>query len=237
MVVGDKLEEAWPRRSRDRQALAEDTIPCAWHKQPAVLICIRCHAPYCQKCQARPYKKHFFLCRRCQTSVYNRRFLAWLLDTIILLYIPAYAVGYGMGAFGLAEGRTGLLISGLVNLGFFLLFFGRDAFFGGAGIGKRAVGLRVVKSKDGTTPLTYGQGVVRWLSVYIPIFNLFDVSVPYRDPLLRRYGDRWAGTRVIDTVQKLDQVRQKIAGRLFKKKKVQLPRDFGMTMEDLARLA
>ena len=102
-------------------------------------------------------------------------------------------------------------------------------------VGKRATGLRVVQSKDGKTPLTNGQGVVRWLSQFIPFFNLVDLSVPYRDPLLRRYGDRWAGTRVIDTERKLAKVREKLARRLIKKG-VQPAPEVGMTMEGLARL-
>jgi hypothetical protein len=48
-ALGDRLSEAWPRKTRDRQALAEDSIPCAWHRRPAVLVCVRCHAPYCNK--------------------------------------------------------------------------------------------------------------------------------------------------------------------------------------------
>jgi hypothetical protein len=32
LTVGDRLSEAWPRKNRERQALAEDTLPCAWHK-------------------------------------------------------------------------------------------------------------------------------------------------------------------------------------------------------------
>jgi uncharacterized RDD family membrane protein YckC len=235
-AVGDKLEEAWPRRNRDRLALAQDGLPCAWHNRPAILVCVRCHAPYCRSCQAKPYRKQFFLCRRCQTRVYNKRFLAWFLDTVVL-YILALGAGIVIGLLGVAEGQRGLLVYGILNIVFALLFFGRDSFFGGAGIGKRAVALKVVKSRDGRTPLNYGQGVIRWLSVLIPFFNLIDLSVPYRDPLLRRFGDRWAGTRVIDTDERVADVRRKIAGRLFRKKKVQLPQDFGMSMEELARLS
>ena len=97
------------------------------------------------------------------------------------------------------------------------LLFARDSLFGGAGIGKRLAGLRVVQTKDGRTPLGYGQGVVRWLSQFIPIFNLVDAVAPYYDPLLRRYGDRWAGTRVLDSDRKLAKDRYKLARRLIKK--------------------
>ena len=87
-AIGDKLAEAWPRKKRDRQALAEDSLPCAWHKRPAVLVCVRCHAPYCDKCRAKPFRKQFFLCRRCQAGMYNRRFVALILDSLVLVYVP-----------------------------------------------------------------------------------------------------------------------------------------------------
>ncbi len=234
-ALGDRLAEAWPRKNRDRQALAEDELPCAWHKRPAKLVCVRCHAPYCDKCRAKPFKKQYFLCRRCQTGIYNRRFRALVVDSIVLVNLPVYGTALGLFAVGVAEPASTIAVYA-VGLGTNILFFLRDSLFGGSGIGKRATGLRVVQTKDGTTPLTHGQSVVRWLSMMIPFFNLVDASVPYRDPLLRRYGDRWAGTRVIDTDKKLAKDRQKIARRLIKKG-VQPPQQFGMTMEGLARLA
>src|SRR3954469_1391941 len=91
-AVGDRLEDAWPRKSRDRLALAEGSLPCARHRRPATLVCVRCHAPYCGKCQMKPLKKQYFLCRRCQSSVYNRRIGALMLDTLLLVYVPMIAV-------------------------------------------------------------------------------------------------------------------------------------------------
>ncbi len=73
--IGDKLDDAWPRKKRDQLALAEDSLPCWRHRRPAVLVCVRCHAPYCNKCRAKPFKKQFFLCRRCQMGMWNRRFV------------------------------------------------------------------------------------------------------------------------------------------------------------------
>jgi uncharacterized RDD family membrane protein YckC len=234
-AMGDRLAEAWPRKKRDRQALAENSLPCAWHRKPAVLVCVRCHAPYCDKCRAKPFRKQFFLCRRCQANVYNRRFGALILDTLLLVYVPTIVAGIAIVALRLSEQATALAIN-LVSLVGVCLIFVRDSLFGGAGIGKRITGLRVVQSKDGKSPLTFGQGIVRWLSQAIPFFNLVDASVPYWDPLLRRFGDRWAGTRVLDSERKLGKVRAKIAYRLFKKR-IQPPPELGMTMEDLARLA
>jgi uncharacterized RDD family membrane protein YckC len=234
-ALGDRLSEVWPRKKRDQQSLAEDSIPCLRHKRPAVLVCTRCHAPYCSRCRAKPFRKQFYLCRRCQVGMHNRRFLALLVDSIVLVYIPMIvAVFLIMAILGPQQTQGSLLIN-VVQLGCLCLLFLRDALFRGSGIGKRATGLRVVQTKDGKTPLTYGQGVVRWLSQFIPIFNLVDAIAPFADPLLRRYGDRWAGTRVIDTERKLAKDRQKVAVRLFKKG-VQPPPQFGMSMEALARL-
>lgn len=234
-AMGDRLPEAWPRKSRDQQALAEDSLPCAWHKRPAVLVCVRCHAPYCNRCRVKPFRKQYFLCRRCQANSHNRRFIAFDVDFAIICYVPFRIAPAVLVALGAGPSQSQLVIN-VVWLGCTALFLFRDSVFGGAGIGKRLLGLRVVQSKDGKTPLTYGQGVVRGLSQDIPLFNLYDAVIPYRDPLLRRVGDRWAGTRVIDTARKLAKVRQKIAQRLIKKG-VQPARELGMTMEEFARLA
>ena len=220
--LGDRLAEAWPRKKRDRQALAENSLPCAWHKKPAVLVCVRCRAPFCDKCRAKPFRKQFFLCRRCQASMYNRRFLAWIFDVCILVYMPIFVGVLALSALSPDAARN-MIIVNILQLGAICLLFVRDSLFGGAGIGKRITGLRVVQSRDGRSPLTFGQGIVRWLSQFIPIFNLVDIIVPYSDPLLRRYGDRWAGTRVLDSERKLVKVQAKLAKRMFKKR-IQPPR-------------
>lgn len=238
LVVGDRLAEAWPRRGRDQEALAGDSLPCARHNRPATLVCVRCHAPYCNKCRVKPFRKQFFLCKRCQGGMFNRRFGALIVDNLFLIYLPSLLVGFALGALTQSMGpQLTMLIYGLLNVVIVSLIFFRDSLFGGSGIGKRVAGLRVVQAKDGSSPLTFGQGILRWLSQFIPIFNVVDALAPYRDPLCRRYGDRWAGTRVIDTEKKLEKDRAKIATRLFRKRGVQLPRQFGMTMEELARLS
>jgi uncharacterized RDD family membrane protein YckC len=235
-AIGDKLTEAWPRKSRDRLALAEGSVPCAWHKRPATLTCVRCHAPYCDKCRAKPFKKQFFLCRRCQLRVYNKRIAALITDTVVLVYFPIVVLMLGLVLAGLNTNPIGLIVFYVVYIALLCVYiFFRDSLFGGASVGKRAMALRVVQTKDGSTPLTHRQGIVRWLSQFIPIFNLVDLSVPFRDPLLRRYGDRWAGTRVIDTNARLAKVRAKIARRLLKKG-VQPAPALGMTMEGIARI-
>jgi uncharacterized RDD family membrane protein YckC len=234
-AMGDKLAEAWPRKNRDRQALAEDSVPCAWHKRPATLVCVRCHAPYCNKCRSQPFRRQFFLCRRCQLRMYNKRIVALFVDALVIVYLPIIATVAVITVLGMNNRTVGPLIIYLVNFLVVCLYLFRDSLFGGAGVGKRTTGLRVVQTKDGMTPLTNGQGIVRWLSQFIPFFNLVDLSVPYRDPLMRRYGDRWAGTRVIDTERRLAKVRGKLARRLIKKG-IQPAPEVGMTMEGLARI-
>jgi hypothetical protein len=54
---------------------------------------------------------------------------------------------------------------------------------------------------------------------------------------MRRYGDRWAGTRVIDTDSRLTRLRQQIAYRLFNKKGVQLTNPVQTPLSEFARTA
>jgi uncharacterized RDD family membrane protein YckC len=230
-AVGDRLAEVWPRRWKDQLALAEDSLPCARHKRPAVLFCLSCLAPYCSRCRVKPFGKQYYFCRHCQSNHHNRRFGALIVDGAIFNYIPIIA------AIPLATAmqESGELVINLFQIGGGFLFLLRDSLFRGAGPGKRLAGLRVVKGQDGTTPIGHGQGILRWLSQFIPLFNLFDAFVPLRDPLLRRYGDRWAKTRVIDTPRRLTKTREKVR-RWLAKKGVKVEVEPGMTMERFAQL-
>lgn len=242
LPTGDRLAENWPRKKKDRLALAEDEIPCTWKNRAAVLVCLRCGGPYCQKYQMKPFKKQFHFCAKCQKSLYNRRTVAYLFDTFVIfglfMYVPmgiALVVLAGMQDNQTTETVLPLVLNGL----FFaaaLLFLFRDKLFAGAGPGKRLTGLRVVKTSDGVTPLGPGQAFLRWISLNIPIFNLADLMVPYRDVLMRRYGDRWAGTRVIDTDAKLQKTRTNVLIRLDQKG-VQLDSPVTTPMSEFARIA
>jgi uncharacterized RDD family membrane protein YckC len=238
LAHGDKLSETWPRRTKERLALAQDALPCAWKNRPAVLVCLRCGAPYCEKYRAKPFKRQFFFCRRCQSKVYNRRIGALIVDSFFLYvvtFVVAFLVGFSLGRAGLVTSKAALNIVGYgVGFVFALGFVFRDSLFGSSGPGKRVVGLRVVRTTDGQTPVGYGQAFLRWLAMSIPVFGLFDVSAPYRDPLMRRYGDRWAGTRVIDTESRIKLVRDQILRRL-RKKGIQLLNPVQTPMSTFAR--
>ncbi len=230
--TGDTLGEAWPRKSKDRLALARSDVECAYHRRPAILTCIRCLAPYCDKCQMKKKQRTYFMCRKCQASMYNRRFVAYFLDNVLFVMVPTYAIGIPvMVAVGSEVGSTVINLLSFGGAGAFLF---RDAALKGAGPGKRLFGLRAVKHND-ATPLTFGQGFVRSIAHLLPFFNLVDGSVPYRDPLQRRFGDRWGKTRVIDSEAKLDKVRAK-ASRKLAKKGISISEEPVMTLQEFARL-
>lgn len=225
----DRLENSWPRKWRDQVKLAEATLPCSRHKNSAVLVCARCHAPYCNKCRQKPYAKQFFLCRYCQAGNHNRRFMALVLDSLLFITVPSWVF------MAVTQARESPIIYLIYFVGNLVLFF-RDSMFGGAGLGKRLAGLRVVQAEDGASPPTVGQGILRWTSQWIPIFNFVDAFAPLRDPLQRRYGDRWAKTRVVDTESRLAKARQQVAKRLAKKG-VTLDPEIGMSQVEFARIA
>lgn len=230
--TGDTLNEAWPRKTKDRLALAQSDVECAYHRRPAILTCIRCLAPYCSKCQMKKGARTYFMCKKCQTNVYNRRFGAYMLDNLLFVVIPSYAIG--IAAVVALGPDTGAPVANLLTFGGTGAFLFRDAVFRGAGPGKRLLGLKVVKH-DGATPLTYGQGFLRSIAHLIPFFNLADASVPYRDPYQRRFGDRWAKTRVIDSEAKLDKVRAKTRRKL-EKKGAKMTDESVMTLQEFARI-
>jgi uncharacterized RDD family membrane protein YckC len=232
----DQLAKVWPRKKDDQLALAEDALPCSRHQRPAIAVCVRCHAPYCDQCRARPYRRPFFFCKRCQTGNHSRRFFAMLVDQFLFIYLPLFAFPIVMAAVFGQVALDVVAVYALPLLGGTILFLVRDTVLAGAGPGKRLFGLRVVSTKGGTSSPGFGQGIARWLSQFIAVFNLLDALAPLRDPLQRRYGDRWAKTRVIDTPERLEKARQRVRAQLAKKGVAVVPEPL-MTMEEFARLA
>lgn len=235
--TGDTLSESWPRRKRERLALAESDVECAYHRRPAVLTCIRCLAPYCAKCQLN--KKRgvtYYMCKKCQASKFNRRIMAFFVDGFLINGVPTWATMFGMVAFAgtAAMEGTGAMVVNLVSLGSNVIFVVRDTMLEGAGPGKRMFGLRVVKHEDGVSPPSYGQSFIRWLGHLVPIFNLIDASRAYSDPLQRRFGDSWAKTRVLEAPHKVEKARAKVQARLARKGIEYHTADV-MSLEDFAR--
>jgi uncharacterized RDD family membrane protein YckC len=115
----------------------------------------------------------------------GQRFVAVLIDGLIFS-IPQYILANVMGLYSL-----GSIIS-LLSLAY---TFTKDSapFFGGQSIGKKLMGIKVVRRADGTSILTdWGAGIVRQLSLFLIIV----------DPILvligkERLGDDWAKTEVV----------------------------------------
>ena len=232
--TGDTLDASWPRRNRERLALAESDVECAYHRRPAILTCIRCLAPYCAKCQLRKKKGiTYYMCKKCQAGTFNRRFMAFMVDSVLINMVPTYGAAGVLVAMGVAE--SAMVMVNVVSAASNVVFLLRDPLLGGAGPGKRLFGLKVVKHADGTTPLTYGQAFIRWLGHLVPIFNLVDASRAYSDPLQRRFGDSWAKTRVLDTSRKLEAVRARARARL-QRKGIEFPTTSVMSLEEFARI-
>src|SRR5262249_11716532 len=162
-AVGDQLAEQWPRRRKEQLQLAQDTLPCVRHRRNAVLFCLRCQAPYCQRCQMKPYWRPYYFCRRCQAKHYHGRAGAYLLAGLLFyLYflLLAALIGASAGPLGLdnAPGEATALLNVLLLIGTVWFIF-RDVLQRGGGPGKRLVGLRVVSQRDGVSPLGYGQAI------------------------------------------------------------------------------
>jgi len=216
--TGDQLSERWPGRKKEAARLGESEVECSRHSRPAVLTCIRCHAPFCSKCMIKRGRTVCYMCKKCQGGMYNRRTVAYLTDSLVLYGFVVIVVVLPTMLVAPALGENAVMaLTNVGQLGGSLLFFLRDPLLGGAGPGKKMTGLKVVKQSDGVSPLSYGQGLLRMLPLAIPFFNLVDLSIPYRSPTQRRYGDSWAKTQVVDVPKKIDVARRKTQARLEKK--------------------
>lgn len=96
----------------------------------------------------------------------------------------------------------GLISSKLIVLGY-LLYIGylltRDSlpFLGGQSVGKKLMGIKVIKEDTGAGIMgDYGTGVIRAIPQVIPLLNLVDALVIFRDST-KRFGDEWAKTIVV----------------------------------------
>ena len=70
-------------------------------------------------------------------------------------------------------------------------------FLDGQSVGKKVMNLRAVK--DNNKPLTnnYEASLIRNVSLLIPFFNIIDALMVILDKNHKRFGDKWAKTKVI----------------------------------------
>ncbi len=115
------------------------------------------------------------------------RFVALFIDSIVS-YVPMLVLGivsYKLATLGY-----------LLSLGYLLT---RDSlpFLNGQSVGKKLMGIKVIKEDTGASIMgDYGAGVVRAIPQVIPFLNLVDALVIFRDTS-KRFGDEWAKTIVV----------------------------------------
>jgi uncharacterized RDD family membrane protein YckC len=187
---------------------------CLRHpKRPAVRFCLCCWAPICAGCQIRERN-----CRRCHQGLYDRRLLAGIVDLVLIpvlilvpdiLLIPSRSRETGPYYFEYI-----FLTSYTLLLIWFVLL--KD-WWGSPG--KWLLGLRVVDlesrepcgllaslQRNFLLPLilvsAFYFSYSSW-SVYgiwtCLLISLTEKGLAYRDAMLRRPSEYWAGTRVLRT--------------------------------------
>ena len=115
------------------------------------------------------------------------RFVAVFIDSIIA-YVPMIILG--------------MISSNLSTLGYLLAIgymLTRDSlpFLNGQSVGKKLMSIKVIREDTGAGIMgDYGTGVVRAIPQMIPILNLVDALVIFRDST-KRFGDEWAKTIVV----------------------------------------
>jgi uncharacterized RDD family membrane protein YckC len=133
------------------------------------------------------------------------RFLAAIIDTVVIavaLALLAIVVGVAGARSGLARDAAGSVIAAVGALLSFLILWGYYSVFellwNGQSIGKRAIGLRVVR--EGGRPITFVGAAIRNLIRivdFLPAFYGIGVIVMFIDHRARRLGDLAGGTLVV----------------------------------------
>ncbi|WP_460975864.1 RDD family protein [Spirosoma knui] len=70
-------------------------------------------------------------------------------------------------------------------------------FLDGQSIGKKLMGIKVIKEDSGQMLTNdYGTAITRQVSLLIPLFNIVDALMVFSDDR-KRFGDKWAKTVVV----------------------------------------
>lgn len=142
-----------------------------------------------------------------QVAGIGSRFLATLVDTLIILFLQAVTVlALILALIALDAALLGndfsAWVLALFGLLLFILFWGYYIFFeilwNGQSPGKRWVGLRVIR-RDGT-PITLSESLIRNLTRlvdFLPVAYGIGIIAMFLDKRSRRLGDLAAGTLVV----------------------------------------
>ena len=133
------------------------------------------------------------------------RFLAAIIDTLVIaaaLILLGIVAGLAGARSALARDAAGSVIAAVAALLSFLMLWGYyitfELMWNGQSIGKRAIGLRVVR--DGGRPITFVSSAIRNLiriADFLPAFYGIGVIVMFVDRRARRLGDLAGGTLVV----------------------------------------
>lgn len=115
------------------------------------------------------------------------RFLAAFIDGLVG-YIPLIV-------FGLVSDSL-IMVGYLITIAY---MFVKDTIpaLNGQSIGKKAMKIKVIKQDTGESIMgDYAAGIIRAVSLMIPIFGIVDALMVFTDDRLR-FGDKWAKTKVV----------------------------------------
>jgi uncharacterized RDD family membrane protein YckC len=201
-----------PATTTSRTAPVKTCPFCAEQVQDAAKVCKHCHRSIVEEASAPPFAANSHLAAVLQdprASLYPKapfgaRFLAWILDCLVVGVPVALATGFILLAF-LAGPLVGVPIAILVGLpvAVWALYyqFTKDGRGNGQSVGKKSMGLMVVHLQT-NNPCSRGQSALRALVQcglnLIPYLGwLIEPGVTVAAAGGRRLGDHAAGTQVI----------------------------------------
>lgn len=118
----------------------------------------------------------------------------------VILLLLLYVIIYIYSSIYETNIKGMLLVSVILSIFWALLSAAyitlRDGFFKGRSLGKKVLGLQVIKIKTGK-PCSYIDSILRNILIVIPFCGLIDLMWTYVDHNGRRIGDYIAGTRVM----------------------------------------
>ncbi len=119
------------------------------------------------------------------------RLISYLVDGIILGVI-GWILNYASSGVGGTVGSIILFLSGLVSLAYFTYFFGN-----GQTLGMKAMNIKLIGT-DGTYPIGYAKGFLRWIGMIISTFVILLGFVWILiDKKKQGWHDKIAGTYVV----------------------------------------
>ncbi len=130
----------------------------------------------------------------------GRRITAYLIDLAVSIAVAAVPVLPGafiylsFGGSLAFMAAAALVLTGLIAYVAYWLV--RDALNGGMGVGKKYVGLRVVKGDGSRCDMM--SSLMRNVTFFIPILRWFELILPFTDREGYRVGDILAGTQVVE---------------------------------------